>query len=79
MSKDVLKTIQNDPLYIKKKVVIPGNNADRHCTTAANAASRTDENLINRIANFQNQLQNQLRKSSYLVITLIVIHLKPSF
>ena len=34
--KDTLKTIQNDLLYSKKKIVIPGNNADRcaHYTIA---------------------------------------------
>ena len=62
MLKDALKTIQNDILFSKKKkkVVIPGNNADRylHYTNAANAANRTDENLTNRIAKFQDQLKS---------------------
>ena len=44
----------------KKKVVIPGNNADRYVpyTNPANAANRTDENLTNRIAKFQDQLKS---------------------
>ena len=58
MPKDALKTIQNDILYSKKKIVIPGNNADRraHYMNAANAANRTDQDLTNRIAKFQIQL-----------------------
>ena len=58
MPKDALKTIQNDILYSKKKIVIPGNNADRrtHYMNAANAANRTDENLTDRISKFQIQL-----------------------
>ena len=61
MPKDMLKTIQNDVLYSKKKVVIPGNNANRrvHYTNAANAANRTDENLTDSIAKFQNQLKSE--------------------
>ena len=48
-------------MYSKKKVVIPGNNANRraHYTTTANAAHRTDENLTNKIAKFQNQLKSE--------------------
>ena len=58
MPKDALKTIQNDILYSKKKIVIPGNNADRraHYMNAANAVNRTGENLTDRIATFQIQL-----------------------
>ena len=58
MPKDALKTMQNDILYSKKKIVIPGNNADRraHYMNAANAANRTDQDLTNRIAKFQIQL-----------------------
>ena len=58
MPKDALKTIQNDILYSKKKIVIPGNNADRraHYMNAANATNRTDQDLTNRIAKFQIQL-----------------------
>ena len=58
MPKDALKTIQNDILYSKKKIVIPGNNADRraHYMNTANAANRTDQDLTNRIAKFQIQL-----------------------
>ena len=49
--KDMLKTIQNDLLYSKKKVVIPGNNNRRaYHTNAANSANRMDENLTDRIA-----------------------------
>ena len=57
----MLKTIQNDLLYSKKKVVISGNNANRraHYTNAANASNRTDENLTNRIAKLQNQLKSE--------------------
>ena len=60
MPKDALKTIQNDLLYSKKKVVIPDNNANRraHHMTAANAVNRTEENLTNRIAKFQEQLKS---------------------
>ena len=58
MPKDALKTIKNDISYSKKKIVIPGNNADRraHYMNAANAANRTDQDLTNRIAKFQIQL-----------------------
>ena len=61
MPKDALKAIQNDPLYSKKKVVIPGNNTDRRedCTNAANAANRMNENLTDRIAKFQDQLKSE--------------------
>ena len=60
MPKDALKTIQNDLLYSKKKVVIHDNNANRraHHTTVANAANKTEENLTNRIAKFQDQLKS---------------------
>ena len=61
MPKDALKMIQNNLLYSKNKVVIPGNNADRraHYTTAANAANRTNENLTDKIAKFQNQFKSE--------------------
>ena len=61
MPKDALKMIQNDLLYSKKKVVIPANNTDRraHYATTANVANRTDKNLTDRIANFQDQLKSK--------------------
>ena len=61
MPKDALKTMQNDLLYSKKKVVIPGNNTDRcmHYTNVANAANRMDENLTNKITKFQDQLKTE--------------------
>ena len=61
MRKDMLKTIQNDLLYSKKKVIILGNNANRcaHYTNAANSANRTDENLTDRISKFQDKLKIQ--------------------
>ena len=62
MPKDALKTIQNDLLYSKEKVVIYGDNNDKrayYTTTNATAGNRTDENLIDRIAKFQNQIKNQ--------------------
>ena len=45
--KDVLKTIENDLLYKKKKIVIPGNNTNRraHYTNIPNTVHRKDENL----------------------------------
>ena len=61
MLKDAIKMMQNELLYSKKKVVIPGNNVNRctHYTSAANAANRTDENLTDRIAKFQDQLKSE--------------------
>ena len=55
MPKDALKTIQTDLLYSKDKVAIYGNDNDRrvhYTTTNATAGNRTDENLTDRIANF---------------------------
>ena len=55
MPKDALKTIENDLLYSKKKVVIYRNDNDRraHYTTMnATAGNRTDENLTERIERF---------------------------
>ena len=59
--KDALKTIQNDLLYSRQKVVVSVNNANRraHYMNAANAANRTDENLTDRIAKFQDQLKSE--------------------
>ena len=62
MPKDALKAIQNDLLYNKEKVAIYGNNNDRrayYTTTNATAGNRTDENLTDRIAKFQNQIKNE--------------------
>ena len=62
MPKDALKTIQSDLLYNKEKVAIYGNNNDRrayYTTTNATAGNRTDENLTDRIAKFQNQIKNE--------------------
>ena len=61
MMKDALKAKENDPLYSKKKVVIPGNNANRrvHYTTRANAANRMNEYLTDRIAKLQDQLKSE--------------------
>lgn len=56
----MLKTIQNDLLYSKKKVVNPDDNDRRtHDTNAANPANRADENLTDRIAKFQDQLKSE--------------------
>ena len=58
--KDVLKTIQNDLLYTKKKVVNPDDNDRRtHYTNASNPTNRTDEDLTDRIAKFQDQLKSE--------------------
>ena len=60
MPKDPLKTIQNDLLYSKDKVVIYGDNNDRpayYTPTNATARNRTDENLTDIIAKFQNQIK----------------------
>ena len=47
-------------MYNKKIVVIPDDNINRrtHCTNPANAANRTDENLMNRIAKLQDHLSD---------------------
>ena len=62
MSKDALTTIENDLLCSRDKVVIYGNNNDRHAhytTTNATVGNRTDENLTDRIAKFQDQLKTE--------------------
>ena len=62
MPKDLLKTIENNILYSKKKVAIYGTNSDRraHYTpTTANAGNRMDENLTDIITKFQGQLKNE--------------------
>ena len=61
ISKDALKTIQNDLLYSKKKVFIPVNNTNRraHYATTASVANRTDKNLTYGITNFQDQLKSE--------------------
>ena len=59
MPKNGLKVIENDLLYSKKKVVLPDDKDRRDERTAAaeDADDRTDENLNERIAKFQNQLK----------------------
>ena len=62
MPKDSLKTIQNDLLYSKEKLLIYSNNNDRgayHTTTDVTAENRTDENLTDRITNFQDQIKDE--------------------
>ena len=60
MPKNVLKVIENDLLYSKKKVVLPDDKDRRDERTVAgeDADDRTDENLNQRITKFQNQLKN---------------------
>ena len=60
MPKNALKVIENDLLYSKKKVVLPDDKDRRDERTVAgeDADDRTDENLNQRIAKFQNQLKN---------------------
>ena len=61
-SNDALKTIGNDLLDNKKKVVIEGNDNDRrahYTTTNATAGNRTDENLTERITKIQDQLKEE--------------------
>ena len=59
MPKNALKVIENDLLYSEKKVLLPDNKDRRDEQTAAgeDADDRTDENLNQRIAKFQNQLK----------------------
>ena len=62
MPKDSLKTMQNDQLCSKEKVVIYGNDNDRgayYTTTNATAGNRTDEHLTDRITKFHNQIKNK--------------------
>ena len=62
MPKYALKTIQNDLLHSKEKVVIYNDNSDRrayYTTTNATAGNRTNENVTDRIAKFQNQTKNE--------------------
>ena len=57
-AKKVLKVIENDLLYSKKKVKLPdGEDRQDRRTSDANADNRTDDNINERIQNFQNQLQ----------------------
>ena len=60
MPKNALKAIENDLLYSKKKVVLPNDKDRRDERTVAgeDGDNRTDENLNQRIAKFQNQLKN---------------------
>ena len=58
----ILKTLENHSLYSKKKVRIYGNENDirAHCTTTnATDPNRTDENLTERIEEFQDQIKNE--------------------
>ena len=50
-----LKTFQNLLLHSNKKVILSNTNIDRRLnnTLAANASDRTDTNLSDRIAKFQ--------------------------
>ena len=60
VQKDELKKIQNDLLYSKDKVAIYGNDNDRrarYTRSNAIAGNRTDQNLTDRIANFQDQIK----------------------
>ena len=59
---DALKTMQNDLLYSKDKTVIYGNDNDRHVhytTTNATEGNRSNENLTDRIAKFQDQIKDE--------------------
>ena len=57
-AKKVLKVIENDLLYSKKKVKLPdGEDRQDRRTSDANADNRTDDNINERIQKFQNQLQ----------------------
>ena len=60
VQKDELKKIQKDLLYSKDKVAIYGNDNDRlarYTRPNAIAGNRTDQNLTDRIANFQDQIK----------------------
>ena len=62
MPKYALKTIENDLLYRKKKIVIYGNDNDRrphYTTTNATVGNRTDKNLTETIEKFQDQLKDE--------------------
>ena len=60
MPKDSLAIIENDLLYLKKKVKLPADEDKRDTHTAAgeDADNRTDDNINERIQKFQNQLKN---------------------
>ena len=58
----MLKTIENDLLYSKKKVAIYDTNNDRrvhYTTTTATAGNITGRNLNDRITKFQEQLKDE--------------------
>ena len=61
MSKDALKTIENDLLYSRKKVAIyrDDNDMRAHYTTTDTVSNRTDENLTEKIEKFQDQLKDE--------------------
>ena len=60
MPKDSLTIIENNLLYLKKKVKLPAGEDKRDTHTAAgeDANNRTDNNINERIQKFQNQLKN---------------------
>ena len=63
MPKDALKTLEKHLLHSKKKIQIYGNDNDicAHRTTAnATHANRTDENLTDRVEEFQDQIKGKL-------------------
>ena len=57
--KKALKVIENDLLYLRKKVKLPAGEErrDEHTANAENANNRTDDNIDERIQKFQNQLK----------------------
>ena len=57
---DALKVIKNDLLYSKKKVKLPDGEDRRkkHTASGGDATERTDDNLDERIKNFNTQLKN---------------------
>ena len=59
MPDDALNVIQYELLYSNKKVQIRGNRDRQQHRTAAgvNANVRTDDNIKDQIAKFQNQIQ----------------------
>ena len=63
MPKDALKTLEKHLLHSKKKIQIYENDNDicAHRTTAnATHANRTDENLTDRVEEFQDQIKGKL-------------------
>ena len=59
LPKKVLKVIENDLLYSKKKVKLPdGEDRRDRRTNDTDVDNRTDDKIDERIQKFQNQLQN---------------------